>query len=119
MKCKIAYGCGRGLILFSLAARMVAGITYSATQALGAHPTFCSVGSQVLSPGAKRPVRDIYHLPPSATKLRRGGSVNLRPLYAVISSKGTASHLPNTGKNGQISSHDWLYCITRLVQWYG
>jgi len=118
MKCKVAYGCGRGLILVSLAARMVAGITYAATLDLGAHPKLFAVDSGVLSPGVRRPVRDIYHLPPSAPRLRRGGSVNLPPPpYDVMS--WNSSRLPNPGKNGQISSRDWLSCITRVEQRYG
>jgi hypothetical protein len=119
MKCKVAYGCGRGLILVSLAARMVAGITYSARPAMGSHPSSCSVGLGALSLGVKRPVRDIYHLPLSSPSLRIGRTVNLRRLYAVMSWKGTVSRLPNPGKNGQNLSHDWLSCITRVKQWYG
>jgi hypothetical protein len=63
---------------------MGAGITYSARPALGVDPASCSVCSGVLSTGVKRSVRSIYHLPTPALRLRIGGAVNLRTLYASM-----------------------------------
>jgi hypothetical protein len=57
-------------------------------------------------------MRDIDHLPPSISKLRIGGAVNLRPLYAFLSWEMTAPRLFNPGKKRNISSHDWLSCVT-------
>jgi len=47
MKCKVVYDFGY------FGCKMVAGIMYSARPTMEAHPTSCSLGSEILSPGVK------------------------------------------------------------------
>ena len=48
----------------------------------GAHTAYCSMGTDVLSSGLKRPGRESYHFPPYSAEIKNEWSYTFIPLYA-------------------------------------